>query len=342
MFIRGATRDTTLRIVQEIISLSIDKSSKLSIVATLATKLNKNDVVIHDDLGWNALLLTFFQPFIGYQVVIRLRGDAFRVLEKGPYVATYLPRRLLTSLILRRAHFILFNSKNIRSDAQYRFAVGRSGVAYNPLMCEGVARDTTMLHRQRETDQPFRIVTPINFHFIEKIAPLTRALNDWLDPKFLRDENIEWDILGNGYYFEDFCRDVNIDRFGDQLRLHGHVDNVLSFYAKSHVCAYLSGFDAFPNVALEAAYFELPIVTTAESGGTLEAMVDGKSGRIVSDAESFRKAILTYRDDPSLRVGHGRAGRDHVLARFTIDKQRAVATRILRSHFEGQRDKVSA
>jgi glycosyltransferase involved in cell wall biosynthesis len=75
--------------------------------------------------------------------------------------------------------------------------------------------------------------------------------------------------------------------------------------------------EGFPNVPLEAAAMELPVVATLIPG-CIDAVQDGVTGTLVParDADALREAIGRYLDDPSLRQQHGKAGRERVLRDF--------------------------
>jgi glycosyltransferase involved in cell wall biosynthesis len=73
-----------------------------------------------------------------------------------------------------------------------------------------------------------------------------------------------------------------------------------------------------PNVALEAAAMELPIVAFRVSG-VVDAVADGVTGRLVDafDVEGLTTALQAYLEDDRLRTQHGQAGRRHVGALFS-------------------------
>jgi glycosyltransferase involved in cell wall biosynthesis len=76
--------------------------------------------------------------------------------------------------------------------------------------------------------------------------------------------------------------------------------------------------EGFPNVVLEAAAMELPVVATSVTG-CVDAVVSGVTGELVpaKDTLALEAAIRQYLDDPSLRLRHGKAGRERVLNSFT-------------------------
>lgn len=75
--------------------------------------------------------------------------------------------------------------------------------------------------------------------------------------------------------------------------------------------------EGFPNVPLEAAAMELPVVAT-RIPGCIDAVEDSVTGTLVSarDAEELANAIRMYLKSPALRRRHGLAGRKRVLREF--------------------------
>lgn len=80
-------------------------------------------------------------------------------------------------------------------------------------------------------------------------------------------------------------------------------------------------FDTFGLVNLEAMEHSKPVVATC-FGGSPEVVVEGESGHIANpfDVEAFSERIAGLLADPAKRERYGRAGRERLLRRFTIDR----------------------
>ena len=93
------------------------------------------------------------------------------------------------------------------------------------------------------------------------------------------------------------------------IHLTGQVRDLPPYYAAMDVCVLPTYREGFPNVAVEAAAMELPMVATRITG-CVDAVVDGETGLLVPprDANALADAIATYLASTELRRQHGRAG----------------------------------
>jgi glycosyltransferase involved in cell wall biosynthesis len=106
-------------------------------------------------------------------------------------------------------------------------------------------------------------------------------------------------------------------RADPRVHLPGEVGETPPMYAAMDVVALPSYREGMPNVALEAAAMELPIVATAIPG-CVDAVVDGVTGTLVPvhDAGALRRELQRYLEDPARRAAHGASARRRVLSDF--------------------------
>ena len=125
-----------------------------------------------------------------------------------------------------------------------------------------------------------------------------------------------------GYYKR--CLDL-ADRLGlgESVRFEGHVDSVLDAYHAGHVFLLTSISEGFPYTLIEAMASGKATVAT-DVGGVREASAG--AGIIVPprDPERMASACLMFLNDASLRSLVGRAARERILSRFTLDRSLSI------------------
>lgn len=107
-------------------------------------------------------------------------------------------------------------------------------------------------------------------------------------------------------------------------------DDVLAAYGRASVfalpCVVAStgDRDGLPTSVLEAMASSLPVVTTGVNG-LADAVLDGRTGLVVPERDPARLAgaLEAVLDDPDLARRLGRAARDHVADRFSLDRNTA-------------------
>jgi len=121
--------------------------------------------------------------------------------------------------------------------------------------------------------------------------------------------------------FED--QDPIPDDVGAVLRTDPRVrvvpwwDDMPSLYSAMDLVVLPTYREGFPNVPLEAAAMELPVVAT-NVPGCIDSVRDGVTGTLVParDPVALADAIRRYLQDAECRRAHGRAGRERVLRDF--------------------------
>lgn len=105
------------------------------------------------------------------------------------------------------------------------------------------------------------------------------------------------------------------------IHLVGFVADTPSLFAAIDVLALPTYREGFPNVPLEAAAMQVPVVTTRVPG-CVDAVEDGVTGTLVPvrDAHALAVAVEAYLVDPALRERHGRAGRARVQTSFRRER----------------------
>lgn len=331
-YLRGSSRHTTTAVLEGLPYDEIDwpvlSKNRLALARLLLERYGPDDVILTDSSGYNALVLAVIKRLRKFRMITRLRGDPMSAAIQLAGWKAHIQKWFLMYL-LKTSDLVLFNSHHVREQSKYKFLIDQSAVVYNPLMMDYESIDLEALEQLRSASTRLKILSVTNFDYPEKIRPLAEAVNNWVDQAFFRTNDIEWSIVGDGTLFEEFKKNLNTDIAVDRLTFYGFRDDVAQFYRSHHIFAHMSGFDSLPNVILEAGIHGLPIITIPTSGGTLEAMLDQKTGFVVSTSCAFRRVILAYQASHDLRWRHGKKGRDYIISNFTIKKQQDTMQNIL-------------
>jgi sugar transferase (PEP-CTERM/EpsH1 system associated) len=117
---------------------------------------------------------------------------------------------------------------------------------------------------------------------------------------------------------EQLLREAGEDR---AAWLPGSRDDVPELLRAMDVFALGSLREGISNTVLEAMATGLPVVATA-TGGNLELVQDGKTGRLVKPGapDELAAALLAYARDDAGRVAHGRAARATVEREYSLQR----------------------
>jgi glycosyltransferase involved in cell wall biosynthesis len=110
---------------------------------------------------------------------------------------------------------------------------------------------------------------------------------------------------------------VRVFRTDPRIHMTGFCSTMPELYAAVDLIVFPSYREGFPNVLLEAAAMNLPVVATAVPG-CVDAVRDNVTGTLVPphDASALARAIKRYINDPELGRNHGARGRERALRDF--------------------------
>jgi glycosyltransferase involved in cell wall biosynthesis len=130
----------------------------------------------------------------------------------------------------------------------------------------------------------------------------------------LTDPSVQAVIVGDGGQrpeLERLTADLGI---GARVRFLGSVSraHLISLYAHATAVYFGPRDEDYGYVTLEAMLAGKPVVTCTDSGGPLEFVLDGETGRIVApDPEAVADALSDLMSDPARAAAMGRAGQAH-------------------------------
>jgi glycosyltransferase involved in cell wall biosynthesis len=130
-------------------------------------------------------------------------------------------------------------------------------------------------------------------------------------------------LIGTGPLREALLRSVEECGVQDKVILLGHVDEIAPYYkaASMVVIPSTTRAEAFGVVQLEAMASGIPVINTDIPSGVPEVSVHGQTGFTVQphDAEALANAINLLLDDEELRQRFGRAAKERVGSKFSVE-----------------------
>jgi glycosyltransferase involved in cell wall biosynthesis len=124
-------------------------------------------------------------------------------------------------------------------------------------------------------------------------------------------------VVGGGPLEGELRRRTEKYGLDDRVRFAGVVDDaaLVDLYARCGAVFYAPYDEDYGYVTLEAFYAKKPVITTSDSGGILEFVVDGETGRVTSpDPEAIAPAIDQLARSRDLCRHLGAAGYERVAA----------------------------
>lgn len=124
---------------------------------------------------------------------------------------------------------------------------------------------------------------------------------------------------GNESYHAECLRTIDSHGLADAVTFEGLISRVSTAHEAGHVVALSSISEGFPFTVLEAMMSGRATVST-DVGGVAEAV--GDAGLLVSprDPEGMADALIRLLEDDDGRRRLGKAARERVLSRFTLDQ----------------------
>jgi glycosyltransferase involved in cell wall biosynthesis len=120
-------------------------------------------------------------------------------------------------------------------------------------------------------------------------------------------------------YYEKCLRLRSELRLDDVVAMGSHTSDVVSAYRESDIVALTSVSEAFPYSVIEAMACGKPVIAS-DVGGVREALDEGGIAVKPRDVEGFASGIRALLDDRPRREEMGKAAREIVVRRFTLER----------------------
>jgi glycosyltransferase involved in cell wall biosynthesis len=186
---------------------------------------------------------------------------------------------------------------------------------------EADERRAREFRRKHSIPEGRAVVVQVSWIIPEKgIADLLEAARLTL----ARNENVQFVMVGEGSYREQYARQAEEMGIGDHVTWTGLVQDPFGegvYDIADVVCQVSRWEEVFGWMIAEAMTYGKPVVAT-RVGGIPELVSHGESGFLVArgDAEDAAEKILTLLGDRELRGRMGRVGRETAHTKFSLRK----------------------
>ena len=213
-------------------------------------------------------------------------------------------RDILRHLSYRRADRIVVQTARVQSafpaTLQSRIKIIANAVETS---------DKPAVPDQPNAERRFRIIAVGRLHPQKGFDRLLTAFAP------LKDQFPDWDVVIFGVGPEEArlkqqCADLGL---AGRVVFAGLSKEIGAELQRSHIFAFPSRYEGYPNALAEAAAHGLPCVGYSKVSGVEDLIADGRTGVLVSGTE-FSDALRNLMADPALRKTMGDAGRAHVRA----------------------------
>jgi len=128
---------------------------------------------------------------------------------------------------------------------------------------------------------------------------------------------------------EDYAARLRAASDGLPVEWIGEMSDLRAFHRQLDAFVMVSEPAGCPNASLEAMAAGLTVIAT-DTGGASEQVIDGRTGRLVPsrDPQALAAALVELAAQPGLLRQMGRAGRDLIRDRFSLERMIADYRRI--------------
>jgi sugar transferase (PEP-CTERM/EpsH1 system associated) len=127
-------------------------------------------------------------------------------------------------------------------------------------------------------------------------------------------------LVGDGPMEAEIRNTVRAARLEDRVWFAGLRDDIPALLRRLDLFVLPSLGEGISNTILEAMASGLPVIAT-NVGGNPELVIEGETGSLVppADIDALARCMADYVADDEMRARRGRAGRERVVAYFSID-----------------------
>lgn len=231
----------------------------------------KKKIFISNQYFANVLSLIFIRKIKNIKIVLLERNhlDEFKYFNN---VLDFFKKKLIKMMIkffYIKADLIIGNSFDLSKSLQ-RFVNTKIHTIYNPCYFPKLNQKKTSKNKK------IIILNVARLEVQKDHLTLLRAINN------LKEKNsFILNIVGYGSEFPIISNYIKDNNLKDIVKVYQNIDDASRFYKEADLFILSSIYEGFPNVLVEAAQNNIPIISTSCNSGPREILINGRGGELV-------------------------------------------------------------
>lgn len=221
----------------------------------------------------NILSVIFLKHIKDIKIVLLERNhiDEFKYYKN---FIDFIKKKIIKTLMVffySKADKIVGNSLDLSRSLQ-KLVKTNIHTIYNPCYFP-----STNNKKKTYNDNQINILNVARLELQKDHLTLLKAINNLKD-------NIKFklNIIGYGSQLFKIQKYIENNNLKGLVHLHTNVSNTLKFFKKADLFVLSSVYEGFPNVLVEAAQNNVPIISTKCNSGPREILLNGKGGELVN------------------------------------------------------------
>ena len=232
----------------------------------------KKKIFISNQYFANVLSLIFLKKVDDIKIVLLERNhlDEFKYFYN---LFDLLKKRLIKimmKIFYNKADLIIGNSHDLSKDLQ-NFVKTKIHTIYNPCYFPKIKKRKKLFINKR-----IIILNVARLEIQKDHLTLLRAIKNLKNKDFF-----QLNIVGYGSQFSNISNYIKDNNLKNIVKIYKNINDAAKFYKKADLFILTSLYEGFPNVLVEAAQNNIPIISTKCNSGPREILLDGKGGELV-------------------------------------------------------------
>lgn len=250
----------------------------------------KKRIFISNQYFANVLSIIFLNKVHNIKIVLLERNhlDEFKYFNNLFDLLKKKSIKILMKIFYNKADLIIGNSYDLSKSLQ-KFVNTKIHTVYNPCYFPQIKKRKKLLNNKKIIILNVARLEPQKDHLT-----LLRAI------KNLRNKNsFRLNIVGYGSQFSNISNYIKDNNLQNIVKIYKNINDTAKFYQEADLFILSSLYEGFPNVLVEAAQYNIPIISTKCNSGPREILLDGKGGELVQikDNLMITKKIKLFLDN---------------------------------------------